>query len=108
MRLKQAQRVCIKGIRITASDNPLDSIIEDFVFLDKGRGRSAMRSHPFWMPLHGLTGSRTWFDILWYTIEDVSDKCYVFRAFSPAGPIWDAKKFLKQTVQYDHLMKEVT
>ena len=49
MRLKQAQRVCIKGIRIASSDNPLDSIIEGFVLLDKGRGRSVMRSHPFWM-----------------------------------------------------------
>ena len=105
MRLKQSQMVCIKGIRITASGNPLDSIIEGFVLLDKGRGRSAMRPRPFWMPLHGITGSRKWFDILWHTIEDVSDKCYVFRAFFPAGSIWDAKKFLKQPAQYDHLLK---
>ena len=49
IRLKQTKRVCIKGIRIVASDNPLDSIIEGFVLLDKGRGRSVMRSHPFWM-----------------------------------------------------------
>ena len=38
IRLKQAQKVCIKGIRITASGNPLVSIIEGFVILDKGRG----------------------------------------------------------------------
>ena len=93
MRLKQAQKVCIKGIRITASGNPLDSIIEGFVILDKGRGRSAMSPRPFWMPLHGITGSRTWFDILWYTTEDVSDKCFVFRAFFPAGPSGMRKSF---------------
>jgi hypothetical protein len=62
MRLKQTQRVCIKGIRITPTGNPLDSelIIEGFALLDKGRGRTATRTRPFWMTLlsstrdHGL------------------------------------------------------
>jgi hypothetical protein len=49
MCLKQSQRVCIKGIRIAASGNPLDSesIIEGFAILDKGRGRSDTRTRPF-------------------------------------------------------------
>ena len=105
MRLKQAQRVCIKGIRLTASGNPLDSIVEGFVILDKGRGRVSIRPRPFWMTLHGITGSRVWFDILWDTIRDVIDKCYIFRAFSPSGSIWRAVKFLKQPAQYDPLLK---
>ena len=58
MRLQQAQKVCIQGIRLAASGNPLDSIVEGFVILDKGRKRRDMRPRPFWMPLwyHGLTG----------------------------------------------------
>ena len=96
MRLKQTQRVCIKGIRLAASGKPLDSIVEGFVILDKGRGRVSIRPRPFWMTLHGITGSRVWFDILWDTIRDVIDKCYIFRAFSPSGSIWRAVKFLKQ------------
>ena len=97
--------MCIKGIRIAASDDPWDSVVEGFVLLDKGRGRGSMRSRPFWMSLYGITGSWEWFDILWHTIRDVSDKCYVFRAFSPLGSIRRASKFLKQPAQYDHLLK---
>ena len=105
MRLQQAQKVCIQGIRLAASGNPLDSIVEGFVILDKGRKRRDMRPRPFWMPLHGITGSRGWFDLLWGTLEGVRDKCYVFRAFHPAGPISKAVKFLKQPAQYDNLLK---
>jgi hypothetical protein len=57
------------------------------------------------MPLYGITGSRGWFDLLWSTLEGVRDKCYVFRAFHPAGPISKAEKFLKQSAQYDDLLK---
>ena len=65
MRLQQAQKVCIQGIRLAASGNPLDSIIvEGFVILDKGRKRRDMCPRPFWMPLYGITGSRGWFDLL--------------------------------------------
>jgi hypothetical protein len=105
MRLQQEQKVCIQGIRLAASGNPLDSIVEGFVILDKGRKRRDMRPRPFWMPLYGITGSRGWFDLLWSTLEGVRDKCYVFRAFHPAGPISKAEKFLKQSAQYDDLLK---
>jgi hypothetical protein len=33
----QAQKVRIQGIRLAVSGNPLDSIFEGFVILDKGR-----------------------------------------------------------------------
>ena len=54
--------------------------------------------------LYGTTGSRGWFDLLWSTLEGVRDKCYVFRAFHPAGPIYKAERFLKQP-QYDDLLQ---
>ena len=95
MRLQQVLKVCIEGIRLPVSGNPLDSIVEGFVILDKGRRRRDMYPRPFGMSLNGIMGSRGWFDLLWTTLEGVRDKYYVFRAFHPAGPISESRRFLK-------------
>jgi hypothetical protein len=106
MCLQQVQKVCIKGIRLAASGNPLDSIVEGVVILHKGRRRRDMHPRPFWMSLNGIPGSRGWFDLLWTTVlEGVRDKCYVFRAFHPSGPITESRRFLKPPDQYDNVLK---
>jgi len=68
-----------------------------------------MQPRPFWAPLYGITNSKLYFTTLLYSLKDVTDKCYIFRAYkSPDGSVKNATGFLPGPLLQSHgLMKAI-
>jgi hypothetical protein len=82
MRCAQAQTCWITGILE-------GDVIEGYVIKEKNPHRKKRHPRPFWAALMGAIGTRLWFDVLMSTLRDVSDGCYIFRAFS-TGSVFTA------------------
>jgi len=100
MRVEQAQECWIDTVRD-------DEFIEGYVCLDKNR--SKMQPRPFWAPLYGITNSKLYFTTLSDSLKDVTDKCYIFRAYkSPDSSVKNATGFLPgPLLQSQGLMKDI-
>jgi len=63
----------------------------------------------FWAPLYGITNSKLYFTTLLVSLKDVTDKCYIFRAYkSPDGSVKNATGFLPGPLLQSHgLMKTI-
>jgi len=96
MRVEQAQSCWIDAVR----DN---EFVKGYVFLDKNPRRAKMQPRPWWAPLYGLTGTKLWFETLFGSLRDVSDKCYIFRAFaSQDGSVKNATGLLPGPLLQEH------
>jgi len=102
MRIEQAQDCWIDTVRD-------DEFIEGYVFLDKNPVRSKMQTRPFWAPLYGTPNSKLYFSTLLHSLKDVTDKCYIFRAYkSPDSSVKNATGFLPGPLLQSHgLMKAI-
>jgi hypothetical protein len=67
-------------------------ILADFVCQDKTQKRAKARPRPFWVPYLGATGSSAWLDVFRETLDGVSDKKFIFRAFD--GDVLTSNTFL--------------
>jgi len=102
MRVEQAQECWIDTVRD-------DEFIEGYVCLDQNPVRSKMQPRPFWAPLYGITNSKLYFTTLLDSLKDVTDKCYILRAYkSPDGSVKNATGFLPGPLLHSHgLMKDI-
>jgi hypothetical protein len=63
-----------------------------FVCQDKNPRPGKARPRPFWAPCRGATGSIAWWEVLRETLDEVSDKKFIFRAFE--GDVLTSNTFL--------------
>jgi hypothetical protein len=67
-------------------------ILAGFVCQDKNPKRGKTRPRPFWVPCREATDSNAWLDVLRETLDGVSDKKFIFRAFD--GDVITSNTFL--------------
>ena len=68
-----------------------------------------MQPRPFWAPSYGITNSKLYFTTLLDSLKDVTDKCYIFRAYNcPDGSVKNATGFLPGPLLQSHgIMKAI-
>jgi len=79
------------------------NLLKDTFFSTRTHVVQKMQPRPWWAPLYGLTRTKLWFETLFGSLRDVSDKCYIFLAFaSPDGFVKNATGLLPGLLLQEH------